>query len=201
MSERHAVVMCPPACRMLFVSVYRDAVTGGVGFDQCPVVAIRSTTDGDDGTDHLDPVFEDGGFLTTLRAWRADYVGSPHRLLAAEWPPSEDEARLGWVRQDLERQLLEYERWRRAQDADERDALDAFVRERCELAPEHKVRAAVLHAAYQAWHRATGEKREPLSLRKFGEKMRGRFEKKTSNGDWYLGVRVAPPSAPAVPAE
>jgi putative DNA primase/helicase len=73
----------------------------------------------------------------------------------------------------------------------EQDLVGEFLAERCVTgAAGHRVKASALYAAFRAWMEAAGERSVP-SLTAFGLAVAERgFEKKPSNGTWYLGVRL-----------
>lgn len=73
----------------------------------------------------------------------------------------------------------------------EQDTVAAFIRERCRHNPSDKCRAGDLYQAYRMWLEAAGERGKPMTLRRFGESMRDRgYQKKESNGSWYLGISL-----------
>lgn len=75
--------------------------------------------------------------------------------------------------------------------------VDQFLSERCRSGREvtARVRSPLLHQAYCNWAEARGER--PLSLKRFGDAMRWRgFERKQSNGIWWLGIDLLPSPRP-----
>jgi putative DNA primase/helicase len=69
----------------------------------------------------------------------------------------------------------------------ENDQITAFLETCAETGAGMKTRASELYAAYARWARS--ERRDPISLRAFGPKMRERFEAEETKGRvWYLGV-------------
>ena len=70
----------------------------------------------------------------------------------------------------------------------EQDIVAAFIDDRCLTAPDTKAKAGDLYQAYKAWSEACGEK--PIGSRRFGEEMAKRFERRQSNGLWYVGLGV-----------
>ena len=77
-----------------------------------------------------------------------------------------------------------------AATADYREAMDvlaAFIDDCCIVDANSKVKAADLYGDYVRWCESHGEK--PKGNRLFGEAMtEGEFERRTSNGTWYLGI-------------
>ena len=67
------------------------------------------------------------------------------------------------------------------------DVIQAFISECCIVGPSYTVRSGQLFEAFTKWAATAGE--PSLSSRRFGEAMTEHgFERKTSNGVWYLGV-------------
>ena len=74
-----------------------------------------------------------------------------------------------------------------AEYRDSEDILRQFIQETCIIHDTLRCRSGQLYGAYVTWCQATGEKH--MSMRAFGETMTDRrYEKKTSNGVWYLGI-------------
>ena len=77
----------------------------------------------------------------------------------------------------------------------EQDLLGAFLQERCVSGAGLRVKASELSAAYEAWCKAEGI--EKKGSREFGKAMTERgFERMTSNGTYYLGVKLRDADAP-----
>jgi P4 family phage/plasmid primase-like protien len=74
---------------------------------------------------------------------------------------------------------------------DENDVVGEFIRHRCEVSGELRIRSAELYSAFKNWAHDAGE--NVLSLTKFGAAIADRgFEKSTSNGIWYHGIKIRP---------
>jgi len=74
----------------------------------------------------------------------------------------------------------------------EEDRLTTFTGDCCLTgSPDYRIRGSALYNAYLAWCESNGE--EHMDSRSFGIEMENRFEKKTSNGVWYLGITLIPP--------
>jgi putative DNA primase/helicase len=72
----------------------------------------------------------------------------------------------------------------------DQDLLGLFMAEHTVLAPNAKAKASALYARYKEWAEAGGE--FVISQRAFGDSLAERgFEKKQSNGAWYLGIGLA----------
>jgi putative DNA primase/helicase len=77
-----------------------------------------------------------------------------------------------------------------AEYREEMDLVGGFIEECCIIAQCHKARAVDLYGAYQRWAEQAGE--HPASQRAFGTALAARgFERKSSNGTWYLGIGMA----------
>jgi len=102
---------------------------------------------------------------------------------------------LAWQEHGLE----EPEEVRNATDLyrEDMDVIGAFVGERCIVAPEEKVSANVLYAAYTAWCQENGE--HPLSQKRLAPKLRERgFSERASTGgrvSWF-GIGLMPTAGP-----
>jgi len=70
----------------------------------------------------------------------------------------------------------------------EEDIIGAFMNECCTISNDQRVRANDLYQAYQEWCKDNGHR--PLSNTRFGKKMSEKFEKRTSNGNWYIGITI-----------
>jgi len=69
----------------------------------------------------------------------------------------------------------------------DQDRVGQFIDEQCITGDMVRVRASSLYGDYRNWTELRGEC--PVSLTKFGEAITKRgFEKRTSNGVWYLGI-------------
>ena len=67
------------------------------------------------------------------------------------------------------------------------DVLGQFLDECCIRSPEARVKAGTLYKAYQEWCADNGTHAE--SMKAIGERLdKMDFEKKKSNGYWYLGL-------------
>lgn len=70
------------------------------------------------------------------------------------------------------------------------DVLRAFIDECCVTSPTAKIKAGELYDAYKNWCERSGEHLE--NQRQFGEAMtEHHFERKVSNGTWYIGLGLA----------
>jgi putative DNA primase/helicase len=81
----------------------------------------------------------------------------------------------------------------------ENDLLMGFIGEQCFQGREYRCRANEFYARFRKWCEEGGEARasEIPSQRKVGEKLAEQlsangFEKKTSNGTWYVGLALRP---------
>lgn len=73
---------------------------------------------------------------------------------------------------------------------DEMDVVSYFVSEKCETGSDYKVPAGELFNVYREWANESGEYSMPKQ--KFGREMKKKFEyKRTMNGRYYLGLRIA----------
>ena len=120
--------------------------------------------------------------------------GLPAMLIA------EAEGILAWlVRGCLEwqqRGLLIPEIVRAATDTyrHEHDLIAMFIDDKCLCGPMCRIRASELYSQFKTWCDPLGE--YPISMRAFGETIEQRgYEKKSSNGVWYLGIGMRAESA------
>jgi putative DNA primase/helicase len=73
------------------------------------------------------------------------------------------------------------------------DTLAQWLAQCCKIHDTYRQKASELYVSYHAWCEQGGER--PRSQRVFGEAMTERgFKRMTSNGVWYLGVRLEPVS-------
>src|SRR5262249_19306974 len=71
----------------------------------------------------------------------------------------------------------------------EHDQLGQFIADTCITTPAARVRANQLYAAYQRWCEGIGER--PVPSKAFSASLEARkFEKRSSNGTWYLGIAL-----------
>jgi putative DNA primase/helicase len=84
-----------------------------------------------------------------------------------------------------------------AEYRDEEDQLARFIAECCLQHSAGRTLSSQLYGRYRIW--AEQCKESAVSLRLFGEYLGSRYEKKTSNGVWYLGITLAPESDPESP--
>ena len=69
----------------------------------------------------------------------------------------------------------------------EHDLIAMFIDDMCLGSPMCRIRASELYTAFKTWCDPLGE--YPISMRAFGETIEQRgYEKKSSNGVWYLGI-------------
>ena len=69
----------------------------------------------------------------------------------------------------------------------EHDLIAMFIDDMCLCSPMCRIRASELYTAFKSWCDPLGE--YPISMRAFGETIEQRgYEKKSSNGVWYLGI-------------
>jgi putative DNA primase/helicase len=70
------------------------------------------------------------------------------------------------------------------------DVIAMFLDECCVMGPTCKVRSKDLYAEYNSWCETNGE--QHVNLKRFGEAMTEKeFERRTSNGTWYIGLGLA----------
>lgn len=73
---------------------------------------------------------------------------------------------------------------------EEQDIVGAFISDCCIQGPQLRAKATTLYEAYSKWVESSGE-RMRMSQREFGQALDERgFEKKRSDGFWYLGIGV-----------
>jgi putative DNA primase/helicase len=76
----------------------------------------------------------------------------------------------------------------------EHDLIAMFIDDMCIRSPMCRIRASELYTAFKMWCDPLGE--YPISMRAFGETIEQRgYEKKSSNGVWYLGIGMRADSA------
>ena len=72
----------------------------------------------------------------------------------------------------------------------EMDVVEYFIQENCQRAEDYESKASDLFNAYQEWAEKSGEYK--MGQRKFGMKMREKFQRKRKNdGYYYTGLRLA----------
>ncbi len=72
---------------------------------------------------------------------------------------------------------------------EDEDVIGQFVEEGCALSPTGKIQAKVFHDTYRKWCESNGH--SPLNGKKFGERMRERFERVEESGRrFYKGVNL-----------
>lgn len=79
----------------------------------------------------------------------------------------------------------------------EQDIVGLYLAERTRAIAGAKIKAGALYKDYAAWATEAGE--TALTLKVFGEAITTKgYEKKTSNGVWYLGIGLAQHEGPEV---
>lgn len=76
-----------------------------------------------------------------------------------------------------------------AEYREEQDIVAAFIEDKCVVLETAKVRAGQLYDAFRDWSEASGER--AIGKNTFGEEIAKRFERRASNGKWYLGLGLA----------
>lgn len=99
---------------------------------------------------------------------------------------------LDWQKQGLV--IPEIVRAATASYRNEHDLIAMFIDDKCLCSPACRIRASELYTAFKSWCDPLGE--YPISMRAFGETIEQRgYEKKSSNGVWYLGIGMRAESA------
>ncbi|MFI3270591.1 MAG: phage/plasmid primase, P4 family [Pseudomonadota bacterium] len=75
--------------------------------------------------------------------------------------------------------------------ADEQDIVEEFIKQACDEDANAKIQAKELYGAFVNWCRDEKGIKEKfiMSQRSFGDDMKGKVHKKTSNKTWYLGIK------------